>query len=205
MPFPSRAKRPRRVRWLALWFCGAVALYAVGKVGLQPLITTYGLGQARPAVDNVNTSAARSATEKDVPNSVVSAVARHVGVVPGLDELVVLPRGNGYLVSATVNLSTGDAGKVRWTIARDVQTFFTELFASNKDVVEGELSFLSSGSGDNGEVIASAGLGRAAYQKLSVSAMGGDGIQFTDLMSRSQADHGNLDDCWFEVDVNQLS
>ncbi|WP_067931310.1 hypothetical protein [Alicyclobacillus kakegawensis] len=142
----------------------------------------------------------QASTVRDVPDSVVAAVAQHVGTIQGLDELVVLPRGNDYLVSATVNVGDGDPGAERVKIADDVQTFFAGIFASDKKVQQGELSFLS----EDGEIVASAGLGRRAYQGMSVSTMGKNGIGFTEQMNRSEDDSQGANACWFQVDVNRL-
>ncbi|MCL6626989.1 hypothetical protein [Alicyclobacillus shizuokensis] len=137
---------------------------------------------------------------RDVPDSVVAAVAQHVGGIQGLDELVVLPHGNEYLVSATVNVASGDPGAERFKIAADVQTFFAGIFASDKKVQQGELSFLSA----DGDIVASAGLGRHAYQAMSVSAMGKNGIWFTEQMNRSEDDSQGVNASWFQVDVSRL-
>jgi hypothetical protein len=136
----------------------------------------------------------------DVPDRVVHSVAQHLTGVPGVDELVVLPKDGGYLVSATVNLTSTTAGSQRTAIAGDVASFFSGIFASDPHIREGQLYLLS-----DGQIVASAGLGVDAYRKLHVTAMSGDALNLTEEMKgQPQVNAGGANDCWFQVNVNGL-
>lgn len=135
----------------------------------------------------------------DVPDPVVSAIVNRLGNVTGLNDMVVLPDQavNAYTVSAMVDLGDVSAASIApWnpTVDKDVDQYFQDVFTGTPQVNEAEIYFTQ-----NGQVVASAGLGRQTYEQLTTTADTASGGLASVLASMPVASGGDLNNHWFQV------
>lgn len=195
---------PERVVGTRVWLVGlAMSAAWMGLYGvLTARLWTYTLQPQSAHADTASSSigslsALSMSASTDVPDSVVKAIAEDTGVVPGLEDLVVLgsATGTGYVVSATVDLGYGSSPPSNWQsqVERDVMAYFQGVYGSGKPVSSAELYFLQ-----DGQIIAGAGLGVDVYHKLSPAAFStGQGF-VQDLKSQPMVAGDSPDDSWFE-------
>ncbi len=134
----------------------------------------------------------------DVPDSVVRVVTNSVSNIAGLEEMVVLPAksGSGYSVVAQVDLgpSVSDAAAASEKIQSEMAKYFTDVFSVQQHITEAQMYFMT-----NNQIVASAGLGSAAYHKLAVSTGTlPDGV-IVSLEQMPLVTQSGENDSWFEI------
>lgn len=135
---------------------------------------------------------------QDVSNVVVKKITDSLQGVSGLDELVVLPAqsGSGVTVSAMVDLGNHSMPQTQWSpvVKSDVQSYFNGVYQSGETVQNAQIYFTV-----NQKVVAGAGLGPSAYQKLSAeTATGGPGF-IQELASAPMVTNQSTSDTWFQM------
>lgn len=140
------------------------------------------------------------ASAVDVPDSVVSQLVHQLGPILGTsDDMTVLPTddGTGYVVTVTVNLGVSDRLSVaQWlpTAVKDVPEFFTRLYSSGVDVVDGQLYFMHGGS-----IVGGSGLGRSAYTALAAETATTNATFVSVLSSTPQVTAPGSAECWIQM------
>ncbi|MBX6352353.1 MAG: hypothetical protein IRZ10_03375 [Thermoflavifilum sp.] len=135
----------------------------------------------------------------DVPEDVMNDIAQAVGAAGPIDELVVLPDGGGgYTVSATLQLGYGpipDRNTLEKTVSQQAALFFSGLYGADIPVTHAELYWMA-----GEEVVAGAGLGADAYQRMaSAVATGQDGWWQALTARAASASVSGVDEAWAEI------
>jgi hypothetical protein len=155
----------------------------------------FGIKRPSSPADVTATSGLTAGTSSaDVPDEVINALKLQLTNLPDLEEWVVLPgEQGGYTVSATVQLLAHDPDhRGDDVIARDVKTFFEDVYGSGVDISDAKVYFLQAG-----ELIGGAGLGEAAYRKINVETST-SGQDFVSLLSATTtAVSDGPEECWF--------
>lgn len=176
-----------------------MALTVVAILAALYLLSTAALQGTWPV--SVGSVAQAPTSLADVPDAAVQGVVSHLGKVPGVDQLVVLPdAAGGYDVSATVNLGYNSLmTPADWigTVRRDVGYYFEGVYSSGQPIADAQLYFLL-----DGQAVAGAGLGSAAWHSLSAEALARTGSVARQLQTMSVNTAPGPDDRWFEVDTS---
>ncbi|MCF8564819.1 hypothetical protein LLE49_08760 [Alicyclobacillus tolerans] len=137
----------------------------------------------------------------DVSNQVVADIAKQLGVVGGLNDLVVLPvsGGQSYMVSATVDLADHSLSTAQWNamVKKDVPVFFAGAFKAGSSIEDAQVYFMV-----NGQIVAGAGLGKSAYQALSSEVSTGQSGFDAMLSSAPMVTTQGASQRWFQVSSN---
>ncbi|MFB5191488.1 hypothetical protein [Alicyclobacillus fastidiosus] len=150
---------------------------------------------------NSQHTTARQAADPVAPQSMIDALTKAVGDVPGLNDMAVVPDGNGdgrFMVSAMVDLAeVGDgtsaaSGGQQGLMNQAVDAYFKGVFGQGPLVSEAMLTFT------NGDaIVGTAGLGRTEYEKMATTTMSGD---LAGAMSEQKAVQDNSpNDVWFQT------
>ncbi|MCL6637386.1 MAG: hypothetical protein K6T26_05510 [Alicyclobacillus sp.] len=167
---------------VAAYLCADLALFG-GPVSQQPVV---GTKAAVPADATL-----------DVPDTVVNQIAQATAVVPGVDELVVLPAaGGGYTVSAQVTLAAQAAGDEDWRprAAADATHFFRAVYGAGPDVRNAQVYFFA-----GGRLVGGADLGKAAYQQLSLAVDTSPDAFVQAVQALPVRTGGGVDDSWLQL------
>lgn len=157
-------------------------------------------GSSSPGNMVAASSAALTATDVAPTDAMVKSLTNAVGNVTGLNDMAVLPDGSGdgkFLVSAMVDIAQmGNGSPLNPTLQKAmesvVNTYFQDVYGADAPVGQAELTVT-----EDGQIIASAGLGRTAYQNLASTTMGGN-LATTLLTSPIRDDH-SADESWFQM------
>jgi hypothetical protein len=172
-----------------------VALIVAFAAAYAAAMTVFDSQRPSPQTEAVAASGTAGVTSSaDVPGDVIDALKVQFLNLPDLEEWVVLPdEQGGYTVSATVQLLAHDPyHRGDDVIARDVKTFFTDVYGSGVDIADAKIYFLQAG-----QLIGGAGLGAAAYRQISVETST-TGQDFVNLLStRTTAVSDGPQECWF--------
>ncbi len=182
----KRTGAPRTT--LAAFIVVFTAAYAVA---MQHL----GIHRPSSSVDVMADSGSSDVTSSaDVPDDVINKLRLQLINLPDLEEWVVLPSDQGgYTVSATVQLLAHDPDhRGDDVIARDVKTFFEDVYGSGAEISDAKIYFLQAG-----QLIGGAGLGESAYRKINVETST-SGQDFVNLLSATTtAVSDGPEECWF--------
>jgi hypothetical protein len=138
-------------------------------------------------------------------DSMTSALADALGNVTGLNDMAVIPDGNGggqYLVSAVVSLTGtssggGTTGSLQNAMDTSVDTFFKDVYGTDQPISQAEITFQL----QDGTIVGTAGLGKDAYAKMASTTLQGDLASTLNAMSPVQENSSS--DAWFEMSTGQ--
>lgn len=131
-------------------------------------------------------------------DKMIRQMTEQLGNVSGLYDMVVLPDGlndGKYLVSAMVNTSDMTSSD-KSQLNADVDAFFKGIYSNSEPVSMAELTMTTEG----GQIIGTAGLGKAAYQSLATSTMSSD--LATSLMEGPVIDNDTPQEAWYQVQTS---
>lgn len=138
---------------------------------------------------------ARNTVDTAASNAMIKQLTAQLAKVQGLNDMVILPSGsqNGnYFVSATVDATQATGLNSSWMNA-DVNAFFRGVYNAGEPIDMAELTFAS-----GTQIIASAGLGKLAYENMETSTLSGDIASA--LKVRNVTDNGDsLRAAWFQI------
>ena len=168
-----------------------VAGYYAGKMvyeaNLKPPLSSSSAAISQPAIST-----------NDVPENVVQKVTDSVSGVAGLDEMVVLPAkgGSGYSVTAQIDLGSNVVNSTDASdkIQTETSKYFTGIFSSKENVVNAEVYFLV-----NGQIVASAGLGKVAYGELTARTGTSPFDLTASLQTMPMKTGAGAENSWFEI------
>ncbi|QQE80865.1 hypothetical protein [Alicyclobacillus sp. SO9] len=114
----------------------------------------------RPSSQTVSGQKATQAAAGNVPNGILHQVAKQLNNVSAVNELYVqaAPTG-GYIVSATAQVNSKATNQQIKTV---INNYLQGLYGGSVNVSDAQIYILQ-----NGIIVAGAGLGRSAYNKLA--------------------------------------
>lgn len=133
-------------------------------------------------------------------DAVIAKLTNAVANVTGLNDMAVLPDGTGdgkYVVSAIVDVTESGTGVTSSTVVQQdvdalVNNYFQDVYSVSAPVSQAELTVT-----EDGQIVASAGLGNVAYQSLATTTMQGD--LAAELLSGPVRNDNSSDEMWFEM------
>lgn len=159
-----------------------------------------------PAMGQSSLADSSTVADPVAPSSMVNAIMKQVGVIPGVNDVAIEPDGDGdgkFLVSAMVDLSVAGSGASASESAQSrmnaaVDQYFQGIFgqAGGGQVSEGMLTFT------NGDaIVGTAGLGKAEYQKMAASTM--DGNLAEAMLQQPTVQNNSQDDVWYQTQAGE--
>lgn len=151
--------------------------------------------QRKPTASSLSAVGTGNRADTAASNAMIQRLTTHLGDVKGLTDMVVLPsstRNGAYLVSATVDAAQMEGSGTSSWMNSDLDAFFQGVYSASEPIDMAELTFTSGET-----IIASAGLGKAAYENLASSTMSGDIASA--LKARSAKNRDGAQSAWFQA------
>ncbi|WP_157070983.1 hypothetical protein [Alicyclobacillus acidiphilus] len=204
-------RTPSRRRRTLTGLIAIAALLAVGYGLVEEQLfpsADRGTGGQSQTVLASNTVVSNEAADPAPSDASLAKLTKALANVSGLYDMAVLPDGLGdgsFVVSAMVDVSEANgsvpsASSADETMNRMVDRYFQDVYSVDMPISEAEVTFT-----EDGTMVGSAGLGKAAYKSLASSAMNGD--LASALLSSPMNTNNSAQEEWLEfkpeTDVTQ--